>query len=159
MSEDKPVKKLTGRKVFWMFFAAFGVIFSVNMLLLFKAVDTFPGLEVKNSYVASQTFDDMAQAQMSLGWEPAAAYENGRVDVSLTGADGVAVFPDNFAVRIGRPTHGRDDHMPELTKTDDGYWFPIDLEDGKWFVYLNAISRSGTPFKTRLEFVVNTDDG
>jgi hypothetical protein len=44
------------------------VIISVNLLLAFKAVSTFPGLEVKNSYVASQGFNDRKAAQEALGW-------------------------------------------------------------------------------------------
>ena len=49
--------KLTGGHVLAMFVAMFGVIITVNMILAFSAVKTFPGLEVKNSYVASQSFD------------------------------------------------------------------------------------------------------
>ena len=56
-------REITGRHVAAMFGAGFGVIIAVNVLLATKAVSTFPGLEVKNSYVASQTFDaDRARA-------------------------------------------------------------------------------------------------
>jgi nitrogen fixation protein FixH len=30
----------------------------VNLLMAYQAISTFPGLEVKNSYVASQKFDE-----------------------------------------------------------------------------------------------------
>ncbi|MEL7345657.1 MAG: FixH family protein, partial [Pseudomonadota bacterium] len=50
------MRQLTGWHVFGMFALAFGIIISVNMTLAFQAVRTFPGLEVKNSYVASQAF-------------------------------------------------------------------------------------------------------
>ena len=50
------------------FVAAFGVIIGVNLVLALSAVRTFPGLEVKNSYVASQTFDERRAAQEALGW-------------------------------------------------------------------------------------------
>jgi nitrogen fixation protein FixH len=49
--------EMTGRKVLAITVSAFGVIIAVNFLLAYKAVSTFPGLEVPNSYVASQTFD------------------------------------------------------------------------------------------------------
>ena len=51
-------KQLTGRKVLLIMCSAFAVIIGVNLTLAFQAVATFPGLEVKNSYVASQSFDD-----------------------------------------------------------------------------------------------------
>lgn len=47
------MKELTGRHVLLMFVAGFGIIIAVNLTLAFSAVRTFPGLEVKNSYVAS----------------------------------------------------------------------------------------------------------
>ncbi len=47
--------------------SAFAVIIAVNLVLAFKAVRTFPGLEVENSYVASQTFDAERTAQEALG--------------------------------------------------------------------------------------------
>ena len=48
---------LTGRKVLLIAVVAFGVIIGVNVLMAVKAISTFPGLEVQNSYVASQVFD------------------------------------------------------------------------------------------------------
>ena len=61
-------KQLTGRHVLMIFCGAFGIIIGVNLLLAWSAVSTFPGLEVKNSYVASQQFDERKAAQEALGW-------------------------------------------------------------------------------------------
>lgn len=160
MTDAKPIagKPLTGRKVLFMFVAAFGVIFAVNMALLFNAVRTFPGLEVKNSYVASQTFDDRAQAQSAMGWEPAVKYQGGAVKLSIF-ANGEFIFPETIDVRIGRPTHGREDTTPVLLRDAIGYWFDIDLDDGKWFVYVNAVSKAGEPFTQRLELFVKDGHG
>ena len=47
-------RELTGGKVLAITVSAFAIIIGVNVLLAFKAVSTFPGLEVENSYVASQ---------------------------------------------------------------------------------------------------------
>ena len=53
------MKELTGRHVFGIFAVGFGTIIAVNMVLAISAVRTFPGLEVDNSYVASQQFGRM----------------------------------------------------------------------------------------------------
>ena len=63
--------KLTGWHVLGIFGGAFGVIIGVNIALAVNAVSTFPGLEVANSYVASQTFDKRRAAQDKAGWKPA----------------------------------------------------------------------------------------
>lgn len=155
MTDAKP---LTGRKVLAIFVGAFGIILAVNITLLVSAVRTFPGLEVKNSYVASQTFDDRAQAQTAMGWAPEVKYAGGAVRLSIF-ANGEFVFPETIDVRIGRPTHGREDTIPVLLRDANGYWFNIDLADGKWFVYVNAVSRSGEPFSQRLELFVKDGHG
>ena len=61
-------RELTGRHVLAITLAAFGVIIAVNMVMAFKAVSPFPGLETPNSYVASQVFDRERTAQAALGW-------------------------------------------------------------------------------------------
>ena len=60
--------KLTGRHVALIFGGAFTVIIGVNLTLAVKAVGTFPGLETKNSYVASQNFEHDRAAQEALGF-------------------------------------------------------------------------------------------
>ena len=55
--------ELTGKHVFAITAGAFAVIIGVNVLLAVKAVSTFPGLEVGNSYVASQGFNTRKAAQ------------------------------------------------------------------------------------------------
>jgi len=61
-------RQLTGRHVLMIFVGAFTVIIGVNIALAYNAVRTFPGLEVKNSYVASQEFNTRRAAQVALGW-------------------------------------------------------------------------------------------
>ena len=51
-------RKITGTHVLIGFVTAFGIIIAVNFTLAYNAVATFPGLEVKNTYVASQEFDE-----------------------------------------------------------------------------------------------------
>ena len=158
MTDDKPVKELTGRMVLMILLGAFGIILAVNMTLLYSAVKTFPGLEVKNSYVASQTFDDRAIAQRALGWAPEVKYANGQMNLSFF-ANGEFIFPEVIDVRVGRPTHGREDVIPLLLRDTVGYWFNIDLGEGKWFIYVNAETEGGEPFAQRLEIFVTDGHG
>ena len=72
-------KQLTGRHVALIFGGAFSVIIAVNLALAYNAVHTFPGLEVKNSYVASQSFDKDRDAQLALGWSVYAEARDGEL--------------------------------------------------------------------------------
>ena len=70
-------RQITGRHVLIGFVGAFSVIIGVNLVLAWSAVRTFPGLEVKNSYVASQEFNERKAAQEGLGWTVEADHAGG----------------------------------------------------------------------------------
>ncbi|NNE53354.1 MAG: FixH family protein, partial [Sulfitobacter sp.] len=84
--------EIKGWHVFTVFALAFGTIIAVNLTLAFNAVRTFPGLEVKNSYVASQSFDRQREAQLALGWEVSARVEGGELSLTIL-EEGRAIAP------------------------------------------------------------------
>jgi nitrogen fixation protein FixH len=73
------ITQIKGWHVALAFGLAFGLIIAVNLTLAFNAIRTFPGLEVKNSYVASQSFDRDRQAQTALDWQGFGAFRRTRV--------------------------------------------------------------------------------
>ena len=150
MSDAKP---LTGRKVLAITIGAFGIIFGANMALVYSAIGTFPGLEVKNSYVTSQSFNDEARAQEALGWTPSISYDNGQIQFALMTETG-GVFPPDLTVEVGRLTHGREDQTLELTPVGDGYVADIDLPEGYWRIKVLATAEDGTAYKSRMELKV-----
>lgn len=72
---DKKEFELTGKHVLAITVSAFALIIGVNVFMAYSAIQTFPGLETDNSYVASQQFDRLKAAQLGLGWEVAAKIE------------------------------------------------------------------------------------
>jgi len=145
---------LTGRKVFLMFVAFFGVIITVNLFMAYMAVGTFPGLDVKNSYVASQSFDDDREAQSALGWDVSVSYQAGELQVAVLNDSGQPADVAKLEALVGRPTHVRDDQTPEFQQRQGVFKAPVTLGSGLWNLRLNATSLDGTPFKQRLTFEV-----
>lgn len=148
---DKP---LTGRTVLIIVVSAFAVIISVNVTMAVLAVGTFPGLEVKNSYVASQEFDERREAQEQLGWTVETDYSFGLLTVAFVDREGLAIDPEEFSVLIGRTTESADDVVPEFTGFDGKYTAPLDLDNGKWMMKINARAADGTEFQQRLELFI-----
>ncbi|MES2542293.1 MAG: FixH family protein [Pseudomonadota bacterium] len=146
--------ELTGKHVLAITVSAFAVIIGVNLTLAFKAVSTFPGLEVQNSYVASQGFNDRKAAQEALGWTLAPSYLDGRVDLAFTDRDGVPVAVEDLDVLIGRTTSTTDDARPQFIQAGDVYTSILDLGQGKWMVKVTARSLDGTLFEQRSELFV-----
>ncbi len=141
---DRP---LTGRKVFLIIAAMFGTIIAVNLTLAVNAVKTFPGLEVPNSYIASQGFDARRAAQEGLGWQVDATYSDGMVTVLFRDRDGDPVTPHDLDVTLGRPTTDADDLSLHVDPAGRAL---VDLAPGRWRLDVAAVSTDGTPVTKRL---------
>lgn len=144
-------RELKGWHVLAIAVVAFGVIISVNLLLAFKAVNTFPGLEVKNSYVASQTFDRERAAQEALGWVVTPEYDGEFLTVKIADQNGLPVEVADFTASIGRPTHVRDDITPAFVREAGVYRAPVTLAPGAWIIHVQAHAPDGTEFKQRID--------
>ncbi|SNR32552.1 FixH family protein [Puniceibacterium sediminis] len=147
MTVQNEGRPLTGRHVLAMFVAGFGIIIAVNLVLAFNAVRTFPGLEVPNSYVASQSFDARRAAQDALGWGASAQYRDGRLTIAITDRTGQLQYPEDLTVTVGRPTESAEDVTPHF---DSELSAPLDLASGLWRVDVLAHAMDGTLFEQQL---------
>lgn len=147
--------EITGRRVFLFTAGAFGVIIAVNLLMAYKAVSTFPGLETANSYVASQSFDARRAAQEALGWSARPSYADGQLTIALRqGAGGLPAPVESFSAQIGRTTERQHDLHPEFTPGQGGFTAPVDLAPGRWEIRIKARATNGAPFEQRLILTV-----
>ena len=128
-------RPLAGRHVLAMFVCGFGIIIAVNLTLAFSAVRTFPGLEVANSYVASQSFDARRAAQEALNWDVGVTYDGQVVSLRIVGADGVRLDPSRFTATIGRPTTRTADTPLVFDAEGDAR---VLLDPGRWRLDLQS---------------------
>ncbi|WP_138935882.1 FixH family protein [Roseovarius arcticus] len=142
-------REITGRHVFAGFALAFGIIIAVNLTLAFNAVRTFPGLEVGNSYVASQSFDADRDAQEALEWDVSANIAGDTLRLIIM-RDGIAQAPAIEQATFGRATSVARDQ--ELVLTFDGTAFtaPVMAGAGNWNLRLKARAGDGTLFQQRI---------
>lgn len=143
-------RKFTGRHAAMIFVGAFAVIIGVNIALAVFAVKTFPGLEVKNSYVASQEFDIRRSAQEALGWSVRADARGGLVILSITDEQGQPVQVSDLNATLGRATHVRDDVQPDFQFDGTAYVAPVELAGGNWNIRMTARAGDGTEFAQRV---------
>ncbi|WP_255552143.1 FixH family protein [Maritimibacter dapengensis] len=150
-------RKLTGWHVLAIAVIAFGIIISVNIFMATKAISTFPGLETKNSYVASQKFDGDRAAQAALNWSVKPTMTGESLMLMITDeATGMPVRVKSIGGILGRATHVNDDQEPFFTRTMSGaYTAKVGaLDYGKWELRLEAVSEDGTPFRQLIELYV-----
>ena len=146
----KREREFTGKHMLMVFGGAFAVIIGVNIALAVNAVKTFPGLEVKNSYVASQEFDQRRSAQEALGWSVYASSQGDQLRLEITDADGKPVEVAKLSATLGRATHVQDDQQPEFTFDGQAYVAPAELGPGNWNIRLVARAKDGTEFTQRV---------
>lgn len=139
----------TGRKFFLIIASCFTVIIAVNLTLAYNAVATFPGLEVKNSYVASQNFDKDRAAQLALDWDVSARVERDMLTLSIQ-RDGRPVRAEIVSATLGRATHVGEDQTPDLRFDGRAYIAPAELGPGNWNLRLVARAEDGTTFRQRV---------
>lgn len=148
--------EITGRKVLIITVSAFAVIIAVNVYMAVKAVSTFPGLEVANSYVASQSFDADRNAQALLDWTLTQEFDPAAKQLRLTflDANGQPAQLSDLQVLVGRPTSAADDMRPAFIRQGGSYVAAATLAPGKWMLHVEAKSQNGVQFKQRLDLVV-----
>lgn len=145
------IRELKGWHILAAFVMFYAVIITVNMTLAFSAVRTFPGLEVKNSYVASQAFDADRTAQLALGWEIGLETQGDELTLTIHDAEGRAIAPEITRATLGRATHVGEDQ--EVVFHFDGRQHLAVIEPlgaGNWNLRLVAIAADGTEFKQRI---------
>lgn len=139
MSAAEP-REFTGRHMLLITVSFFGVIIAVNVLMAVAASTTWTGLVVDNSYVASQQFQEKADAarhQAEAGWTMDVAYEAGTLVVRALD-DGVPLALEDVTAFVRRPVGGHDDATVPLVPGADGYRGAIALAAGVWDVAITT---------------------
>jgi nitrogen fixation protein FixH len=148
--------ELTGKHVFAIVATAFSVVIGVNLVMAYVAIETFPGLETKNSYVASQEFDAQRTAQDALGWQVDANVLDEILVLDVKDTQDRAVEVASIYGLLGRATHVKEDQEPTFTKAANGtYTAQVGaLGTGNWNLRLNMISQDGTSFQRRIPIFI-----
>ncbi len=141
--------QIKGWHVFVWFAAAFSVIIGVNLTLAFKAVATFPGLEVRNSYVASQSFDADRAAQLALGWDVSASLDGNILSLIIL-QNGQLIAPDIEEATFGRATNVAFDETPNFAFDGTALRAQVVAGTGNWNLRLKARAEDGTLFQQRI---------
>ncbi len=143
-------REFTGRHMLIVTVSFFTIVIGVNLFMAYSAISTFPGLEVKNGYIASQQFNARRAEQEALGWQIDADLENGYVTLSITDASGTPVQVSSLEAPIGRPTEAFEDVIPAYEFDGTAYVGKADLGPGNWNVRLVATALDGTLFTQRI---------
>ncbi|MEP2946762.1 MAG: FixH family protein [Lentilitoribacter sp.] len=149
--------EFTGWHMFTIICIFFGTIITVNMILAFNAGSTWTGLVVKNTYVASQIFNEETEKleqQRALGWSSDLNYTDAQLRLKLTDNNGALISGANVSAKIGNPVHETNDHMVSFTQIGEFYVVENNLENGLWQIDLQVQTQDGLTWNKAVRLVV-----
>lgn len=146
--------RLTGWHVLAMLLAFFGVVFSVNAFFITSAVQTFTGVEASRAYVRGLEYNrvlEARRAQAALGWSAVVNAADGRILVSLTGAEGAPVRGLTLTGDLRRPGEPQRDRTLAFSEIREGVYAAPggDMAAGRWRVLVRAAD--DVPFELERE--------
>ena len=164
MSQAQTSRPLTGRKVFLMLVAFFGVVIGVNLVMMRLAIQTLPGTEVDSAYSASLAYEKeivAARDQDARHWKVDAhverAEDGATLRVEARDKNGRPVVGLKFQGRFERPTDRRADLPVVLAEVGMGVYrgSAPTIASGQWDVVLEGVAAGQRMFLSRNRVLLN----
>jgi nitrogen fixation protein FixH len=164
--KPKPKSKpLTGRKVFFMLVAFFGVVIGVNLVMMRFAIQTLPGTEVDSAYSASLAYGKeivAAHDQNVRNWKVDARVERsgqGGATLQIEARDnnGRPMSGLKFQGRFERPTDRRADLPVSLAEVGIGIYrgSALAIAPGQWDLVLEGVAAGQRMFLSKNRVLLN----
>ncbi len=161
MNAPRPI---TGRTVLIGFIAFFGVIFAVNGVFVYFALDSWPGLRFEKAYERGLNYNRVlsdADKQAELKWKSAVNIEpngsgNHLVSVHLTEAAGNPITGKRVLINLSRPTHAGSDTALEMKASAPGRYEAIHRFSaaGRWHAAVSAQGNDGETYKMIHDIII-----
>lgn len=138
-------RRFTGRHMFLIMLAFFGVIIAVNVTMATVAGMSWTGFVVRSSYVAGLEFDDKvaaARRQHALGWSAKLSIAGGEAAFRLVDAHGATVPLRTATLTLRSPVSDARDMTIVLSEPDGVA--ALDIGDGAWIADIQAETSDGT---------------
>jgi nitrogen fixation protein FixH len=155
-------RPFTGAHMLAVVFLFFGTIIAVNLVMATLAVRTFPGLNAKNSYVASQTYNILledAAAQSARGWQAQIDAADGHVRLALADRSGALLRGLTVTALAGRPASAAEDRTLAFEATAEGYRSAEPLAPGRWLIELEAWRDASLAWRETSQLTVLRGEG
>jgi len=154
--------RFTGWHMFGVLALFFGVTILVNVTLAVFASGSWTGLIVKNSYVASQSYNERLasdERQAGLGWVGTFVYDKATITLQMTDAAGNPVAVDTVFVTLRRPAAEQQDHRIQLDRMAVGQFAATHpLATGLWAADVRIDSPGQPVWVKRYRFTVTADE-
>lgn len=131
------ITRVTGRGFLFGLIAVFAVVFAVNGLFIYLALDTWSGLDIDNSFVQGLSFEEDIQEAHEWKVEIDSKEQGAnhvRIDVEIKRIDGGTTMPYSIDAEIRRPAVATQDQDVLLRQIGPRHYVAeVDLAGrGQW---------------------------
>jgi len=156
-------REMTGRMVFALLLAFFGVVIGANAFLAHEALSTFGGVEIDSPYRAGQLFERevaMAKAQDAQHWQvdakvTPAANGGTLLDVVARDAAGAPLAGMTATAVFTRPTDRRLDRAVAVIEDAAGrFRGSVDIAAGQWDLVIELSRQGERLFRSKNRVVI-----
>lgn len=159
----KTPRELTGRTVLFCFIGFFGIVATVNAIMIRAAVTTFAGTETASAYKAGLAYkheEAAAAAQAALDWQI-----EGRIvrtpsgeavlTVDIRDKNRAPVYGIDISAQLAHPLNARLDHDIALARTADGSFRGMtEASAGQWALTLEVMRGGDRVYRTKSRVVL-----
>jgi len=151
-------RRFTGWHMITVMVLFFGTIITVNLIMAWHATHSWTGLVVKNSYVASQHFNENTakrRAEIAMGWHTEITYDNGFIAIELEDRNGAPIQDAIVTAKLGRPAFEADDRIAQFNEDAQGHYAaPAALSTGVWMADFTVTTADGKVWTKPYRFFV-----
>ncbi len=159
----KVERKVTGTTVLVCLVGFFGIVATVNAIMMYAAITTFAGTETSSSYKAGLAYkqeEAAASAQAALNWQVdgrIARTSSGEtvLTVSVNDANKAPVHNIDIAARLTHPLNARFDHDIPLSRTADRSFRGVtEASSGQWTLIIEVARGGERVYRTKSRVVL-----
>jgi nitrogen fixation protein FixH len=165
MNRAQTPSALTGRMVFFILVAFFGVVIGVNLVMMRLAIQTLPGTEVDSAYSASLAYEKeilTAREQSARNWKVDAHVERSgqggaALRIEARDSNGRPMTGLTFQGRFERPTDRRADLPVVLAETGIGIYRgnAPSIGSGQWDLVIEGTAAGQRMFLSKNRVMLN----
>jgi nitrogen fixation protein FixH len=163
LQTPKRSREITGRTVLICFVGFFGIVATVNAIMIRAAVTTFAGTETASAYKAGLGYkneEQAAAAQAKLGWQVAgriARAPSGEAVLAVEVKDGsqIPIYGIAVTAHLAHPLNARLDRNVVLVRMADGNFSgSTNATAGQWTLTLDVTRDGERVYRTKSRVVL-----
>lgn len=164
MAATREPRKITGKMVLLWMVCFFGVIITVNMVFMYLALNTWPGLTTEDAYKKGLAYNqtlDAAARQTAMGWLSTVKADLGTgpdktITINMTDKARAPLTGLVVTATVERALGAHETQIISISESAPGVYSGImkEPEQGRWLVEITAAGPNNASFRMKHQVMI-----